>query len=92
MPWIEAPLEKADLYVLLDSEPRIESEALEYDGNATVDAGQRRAVAEDRALCRLGQPGHHSQDGGFAGARLTEERQHLAFPDFEADVIENRYG
>ncbi len=89
LPSVEATLDEADLHVLLHREPWIEGEALKHDRETTIDAVERRPVTQDGALRRLGQARHQPQDRGLAGTRLSQQRQHLAVPHLEVDVVEH---
>ena len=47
------------------------------------------AIFAGRLAMRAGQ---HLDEGGFAGAIVAEQRQHLAALDVEIDAIERRHG
>ena len=57
------------------------------DRLARVSEGAGRPVDDDLARVRLVQAGQDVHQGGLAGPVLTEEAQHLAAVDRDADVV-----
>jgi len=87
--WMEAALDETYAHILLDGQPRIEREALEYDREPTIDSVERRSITHDRALRRFGEPCHQPQNRGLARARLSKQREHLAFAYVKVDIVED---
>jgi hypothetical protein len=51
-------------------------------------AGPGFAEERDRARVRQGDPNHHADGGGFAGAIRPQQAEHAARLDFEAQVFD----
>ena len=49
-------------------------------------------MTEHGSARRCDEARHEPQDRGFSGPRLPQQRQHLAFTHFEADVVEHGDG
>src|SRR3954454_22349920 len=89
-----APAIPADEDVLGHPEVRKKPGMLVHDRDAAVPRGQGRAqldglaVEQDLALVRPVDAGQELDAGALAGPVLAEQRQHLAGPQLERDVVQ----
>ena len=83
---------RAHLEVLADRHVREHALAAGQEADAVLhallgrDVGDRRAVQPHHTPRRRAEPGDHPEDRRLAGAVRSEQREHLAATDLEADV------
>jgi len=95
-----AVVEPAEHHIGDDIEARHEVELLEDHGAVALpvaqglapEAGNRAALEGDRAVRNVDQAVDHAQQGGLAGAGATDDADHLAGGNVEADIVHGGLG